>query len=299
MREDFPSIVLESIDEGVYLVDRDRRIVYWNKAAELITGFLRSQVLGSKCSDNILRHVDGKGKELCDDGCPLAACMEDGRTRTAEVFLHHREGHRVPVSVRGIPIPSNASGEGACIEIFTDRTERSNLMLELDERRKESLTDPLTGLGNRRYAELCLGRAFAARSADDEPFGVLLIDIDHFKCVNDEHGHQNGDRVLRMVGRTLANAVRRIDLAARWGGEAFLILAPGVDQGQLFALSERVRVLISRGWVTLETASPVSVTVSSGGSMALPEDDAASILVRADKQLYASKAAGRDRCSIG
>jgi diguanylate cyclase (GGDEF)-like protein/PAS domain S-box-containing protein len=299
MSDEYSSIVLESIDEGVYFVDRERRITYWNKAAARITGYSQKQVIGTKCSDNLLRHVDNKGRELCLEGCPLEACMVDGRQRVAEVFLHHADGHRVPVLVRGIPVPANAGNPARCIEIFSDRSERMNLITELEERRKETLTDQLTGLGNRRYADLILGRAFGKRLPDDEPFGIFMIDIDHFKNVNDEYGHPNGDRVLRMVAWTLANAIRRIDLASRWGGEEFLVLAPGIEQKQLAEMGERMRVLISTCGLTLDDGRKLAATVSVGGAMARATDTAASIVARADERLYACKAAGRNRCDIG
>jgi diguanylate cyclase (GGDEF)-like protein/PAS domain S-box-containing protein len=299
MHEEILSSVLESMDEGVYLVDRERRITYWNDAATRITGYSQKQVIGLKCSDNILRHIDSKGKELCVDGCPLEACMKDGRRRMMEVFLHHADGHRVPVLVRAIPIPADASNPSVCIEIFSDRSERSSLISELKERRKESLTDQLTGLGNRRYADSILDRAFVNRLPDEEPFGIFMIDIDHFKNINDEYGHQSGDRILRMVAWTLTNALRRIDSASRWGGEEFLVMAPGIEQNELVEMGERLRVLISSCWISLGDGRKVSVTVSVGGAMARATDTAASIITRADERLYMCKAAGRNRCDIG
>ena len=92
--------LLDSLFDGVYFVDLDRRITYWNAGAERISGYLRSEVVGSCCADNLLRHIDTEGHKLCQDGCPLAATMRDGKTRESSVYLHHKFGHRVPVLVR-------------------------------------------------------------------------------------------------------------------------------------------------------------------------------------------------------
>ncbi|GAB1400628.1 hypothetical protein MASR1M66_20830 [Aminivibrio sp.] len=99
MRQDFEQM-MNMLREGVYFVDLDRKITFWNKAAERISGYRSDEVLGSSCKDNILIHVDSTGRNLCQDGCPLHATMADREIRMADVFLHHRRGYRVPVSVR-------------------------------------------------------------------------------------------------------------------------------------------------------------------------------------------------------
>ena len=101
MDKQFYQGLLDQISDGVYFVTLDRRITYWNGGAERITGYAADEVLGRSCSEGILRHVDDAGRQLCLDGCPLAAVMKDGKPREAHVYLHHKDGHRVPVTVRG------------------------------------------------------------------------------------------------------------------------------------------------------------------------------------------------------
>ena len=102
-------LALSALNDGVYFVDRERRITYWNEASERITGFSAKDVLGRRCADNILCHVDDSGIELCnDDACPLRACMATGQPRSADIYLHHKLGYRVPVSVSGSPVRDNA-----------------------------------------------------------------------------------------------------------------------------------------------------------------------------------------------
>ena len=102
--EDFYRKILDNLFDGVYFVDRDRVITYWNKGAEKITGYDAGQVMGRSCRDNILNHVTANGVQLCLTNCPLASTMEDGKQREAEVYLHHADGHRLPVTVRASPI---------------------------------------------------------------------------------------------------------------------------------------------------------------------------------------------------
>src|SRR5208337_689444 len=298
MREDILAQVLESIGEGVYFLDGGGRIAFWNRGAERITGYLKEEAIGSMCSDNLLRHVDEKGRELCIDGCPMAAAMEDCMPMEGEIFLHHKDGHRVPVAVHASPIMGKAGKAIGSIEIFTDRSERSDLLTELQTLKKEVLTDPLTGLGNRRFAEMSAEAAIREFEADGMEFGLIILDIDHFKNVNDEYGHTIGDRVLRMIGWTLANAVRRRDAAARWGGEEFVVVCPRVNVSVLEEVAERARVLIERSWIGLGDGRRVSCTVSAGGALARRGDSLPALVARADERLYACKAAGRNRVAV-
>ena len=152
--------VVESVAEGVYVFDKEGFIVYWNKGAERITGYSKEEAVGKKCSDNLLRHVDGAGRELCIDGCPMFGAMKDCVPMETEVYLHHKDGHRVPIVVHISPIMDGDGRSTGAVQVFSDRSERSNL-IELETLKMEVLTDPLTGLGNRRFAEVSTESALA------------------------------------------------------------------------------------------------------------------------------------------
>jgi diguanylate cyclase (GGDEF)-like protein/PAS domain S-box-containing protein len=297
-REELLYEVVETIAEGVYFIDLEGRITFWNKGAERITGYLRGETIGKRCSDNLLRHVDAAGCELCVNGCPLASVIAEGAPKEVAVFLHHKDGHRLSVDVRASPILDPDGRSLGAIEIFSDRSERSSLIAELETLKREVLKDALTSLGNRRYAELGAASALREFESGGGLCGVIMIDIDHFKNVNDTFGHASGDRVLRMVGWTLANAVRRNDAASRWGGEEFLVICPRIDAAALAEVAERVRALVERSWLSLEDGRRISVTVSVGAAIARKGDDFASLAARADERMYASKSGGRNRVTI-
>ncbi len=289
--------LLKALGEGIYLVDRDRRIVFWNEAAERITGFSASEVLGRSCSDSILISVDDSGKELCTDCCPLAATLNDANPRHFTVFMHHKEGHRVAVDIRTLRLAlEDGSVVGA--EVFTETGSREALLEQIGELQRLSLADPLTGLPNRRQMESVLAARSAAMKRNGIPYSVLFVDIDRFKTVNDRCGHITGDKVLITVAKTLLGSVRPFDTVGRWGGDEFLGVFPGISPANLRDLAERLRNLVAASQ-TKCLDSYISVTVSIGATMALPEDDETSVTTRADALMYQSKQLGRNRVVSG
>jgi len=292
--------ILDSLYDGVYFVDLNRIITYWNKGAERITGYPNNQVLGLSCRDNLLNHVTIEGVELCYTQCPLAACMEDGVTRDADVFLHHADGHRVPVLVRVAPMKNEKGEIVGAVETFSVDAGARAVRQELHELRKNIQMDRLTGVANRGYLEGKLHGVIAELAYRQKAaIGLLFIDIDRFKIINDTYGHNAGDKVLSMVALTLKNNVRESDIVGRWGGEEFLaILYDLEDQEILAAVAGKLRVLVESSRLDLENAS-LSVTISVGATLFRASDTPASIIQRADELMYQSKQDGRNRVSVG
>lgn len=293
MAEPLYKTLLDNLHDGVYFVDRQRRITYWNKAAERISGYGAQEVLGSCCGDNLLNHADGSGAELCRGACPLAHTLLDGQPREADVFLHHKAGHRLPVIVRISPI-RDASGEivGA-VECFCDGSHKHEMLCELDQLQRDTLIDPLTGVGNRRHAASEFERRLREHVHFGVPLGLLFVDIDHFKCVNDTFGHEAGDRMLALVAKCISSALRGADHVCRWGGEEFLAFVPGVGHTAFLGVAERVRALVQAASLDVEGAK-VKITVSVGGSFAREGDSLESLVARADALMYQGKKRGRN-----
>ncbi|MCC6527829.1 MAG: sensor domain-containing diguanylate cyclase [Polyangiaceae bacterium] len=294
MPERFYRDLLDGLTDGVYFVDRDRRITYWNHGAEVITGYRAAEVLGSRCWDNLLRHVDATGRELCHDGCPLTATLCDGADRAAAVALLHKEGHRVPVKVRASAIRDEAGAILGAVETFQDDSELAETAQRLEALRELAYLDALTGVGNRRYAEAELATRLAERRRHGIPFGLLFVDVDRFKDVNDRHGHEVGDAVLRLVASTLRHAARVNDFVGRWGGEELVVIAAHAPAGTLQPIGDRFRALVERS-VTRTPTGSLSVTVSIGAALARADDTPATLIARADELMYRAKAAGRNR----
>lgn len=289
--------LLNALFDGVYFVDPERRITYWNRGAERIAGFSAADVVGRVCSDNILMHMSKNGDDLCRGECPLAQTLRDGKPREADVFLHHKDGHRVPVSVRILPRHDAEGSIIGAVEVFSETSVSRQLLEELQDLRTQSMRDPLTGLGNRRAAEQEFRRRMAELHRYGTPFCLLFADIDHFKQVNDTYGHDVGDRVLVMVGKTLRNALRGMDSVARWGGEEFLMILPQLDSQSLKQAAERLRIFVQSSPLHVGEGL-LRVTVSVGGALAYEGDGLDSLVERADTAMYQAKQAGRNRIML-
>ncbi len=184
------------------------------------------------------------------------------------------------------------------------RSEVQRLAQELAQAREEAQIDPLSGLLNRRGFDIALAAQieFAANSDDDadnadNAMTLMIIDIDHFKNVNDTHGHLFGDKVIQGVAKILDGAVMRKDFVCRFGGEEFAVILPATDETGGMAVAERVRNAVSQGRIRRANSSEVitNITVSAGVAQFEAGDDPADLIERADRALYRAKNSGRNK----
>ncbi len=289
--------VVENLYDGLYIVDKDRVITYWNKAAERISGYSSEEVLGKSCADNILTHIDCGGNCLCTRRCPLAATMADEIPREAEVYLHHKDGQRVPVSVRVNPLEDENGKVIGGIELFTDLSNKEANELRVKELEALALLDSLTQLANRTYINQEICQRLDELKRSDGSCGILFMDIDHFKKINDTHGHPTGDRVLKYLAETFISNARPFDLYGRWGGEEFSGIIRNITPKGLELLGDRLRMLIEESYIIHEEQK-LHVTISIGATLAQKNDSIESLIKRADTLLYKSKNSGRNRLTI-
>ena len=162
---------------------------------------------------------------------------------------------------------------------------------------KMTIVDGLTGAHNKRYFLEFLDREIARCKRYGRPLGLLMFDIDHFKQINDQHGHLTGDYVLREMCRRLLGRIRREELLARYGGEEFAVVLPETDHEGATEFAEQLRQLVGAEPFTYE-GDTFPVTISLGIALLQPNDDGANFIKRADENLYHAKRAGRN-CVVG
>jgi diguanylate cyclase (GGDEF)-like protein/PAS domain S-box-containing protein len=285
-------VLLDHVSEGVYIVDLNRRILYWNEGAYRLTGYKAEEVVGRGCPDGGLCHVDREGHRTCLDSCPLIASLKHGEPYDVQVFLRHKEGRRVPVTARVQPIRAADGSLVGAVQYFSDDTASQDTQREIEEMERLAFLDHVTHLPNRRFVEMSLQTALSEYHVHKEPFGVLVIDLDRFKAVNDNFGHAVGDRALLEVGQTLKGTLRPTDIVGRWGGDEFIAIVHHVNKEVLKHLEERCCAMVAVSSLPSNDGSPVAMSVSIGGTLSLPDDTAERLIKRADELMYQKKLSG-------
>jgi diguanylate cyclase (GGDEF)-like protein len=263
------------------------------------SGYSAAQVIGRRCRDNLLNHVTANGARLCHEHCPLAAVMEDGQPREAEVYLHHADGHRVPVMVRATPLRDEEGKIMGAVESFSNNSTVINTRRRLNEIQQLTHTDTLTRIGNRQHIEGRIQAAIAEFENNQSTAGVLFTDLDQFKRINDTYGHDVGDLALQMVANTFRLALRATDTIGRWGGEEFVAILQDIPtEMALYSAAEKVRNLVEASHLDIDGRS-LTVTISIGATLLYSNDTAESLVRRADGLMYRSKRAGGNLVTVG
>jgi len=285
--------LLDHMSDGVYFVDREKRILYWNEGAHRLTGYTSEELVGKSCHEDILCHIDYAGHKLGTDSCPLSATIQDGGRHEASVFLRHKQGRRVPVSVRVQPLRGADGSIVGAIEIFSDDSAHSEARRRTDAMNRLAFLDHLTQLPNRRFAEMSVQTAISEFNLHKSAFGVLMVDVDGFKAINDSFGHSSGDRALLQVAQTLAGSLRPTDTVGRWGGDEFLAVVREVNKDVLKKLAERCVSLAQQTLIPSNDERLIRLSISVGAAMPRTGETAEELLQRADTLMYQSKACGR------
>ena len=291
--------IINNLQDGVYFVDTSRSIQFWNKAAEEITGYTAEEIVGKQCQISNLNHIDEQGRPLCHVGCPLFSTIVDGQQRSANVFVRHKTGYRIPITVKIFPVydSDNKTIIGAA-EVFTKNSPKHYEDDLIEKLSGVAMHDALTGLPNRRYLESFLEYKLNDFIRFGRLFAVLFSDIDDFRDFNNEYGHDAGDAVLCNVANSLRNSIRNTDLVGRWGGEESLGIYTLSKESEAAVIGEKYRALIANTEI-VHGGRSLSVSVSIGITVACKDDTVESIIKRADLLMYQSKQNGKNRITVG
>jgi diguanylate cyclase (GGDEF)-like protein len=271
--------VLEALTDAVLVLDPEGRLLDLNAAARVL-----------------LRHPDGTPLGGLVIGAPwrdhLAPELEAVPAEGGSGMLRMSSG--AVLDVRVTRMTDRGGGAAGTVVALRDVTELEQLRAELAH---QAARDGLTGLHNRRSFERHLETAVAEASTTGAPLSVVLLDLDHFKAVNDTYGHAVGDRVLTAVAHALVDAAADGETVARIGGEEFVLLLPGLTAAEAGARADDLRVRCAR--VTVPARDDVvRVTISAGAAQLAAGGTSDTVLGAADAAMYAAKAAGRDRVEV-
>jgi len=283
--------------DAIVTMDHQHNITLFNRAAENLFGYSSGEVLGrpivTLLPEKFRAHHPRKVQQFADSYQPsLRQATPPRMDESNSVYGQHRDGSIIPVEIAVSKIDLNGGTE--FMAVVRDITDRARLMELL---KKQAATDALTGLPNRREFLECIEKVLGT----GDVLSLFILDIDFFKEINDRHGHDAGDEVLRVLAKVGTSMTDRPNLFARWGGEEFVAALPGVDANLAHMIADRLRLRYERqdfehAW----RLKPIPFTVSIGVvTREAGEVDIDALMKRADRALYRAKESGRNRVEVG
>jgi len=279
--------VLEHLETGVYIVDRNRRVRFWNEGAEQITGFLRQDVVGRFLREHLLAIGDASKALESDPEDPINLAFRDGKSTVVDVSILHKSGYRIPVVLRTNPIRNSRGAVVGVAESFernrsaSDWTRRQAMYADF------GCLDSVTGLAAQSFMETQLRENLITFAEHNIPFGILLIQVDHLDQFRATRGPGVVPTILRVVAQSLENCLRPTDLVVCWGENQFLAVLMECRESEVVRVGERVRKIISMAEIEW-WGDRFSVTSPVGGAGCRAEDTVELLVERAAASLQDS-----------
>jgi len=289
--------LLDQITDGCAILNKDRQYIFWNKSAAALTGFEPEEILDKSCHGQLALFTDSGGKPLCEENCLGEQVLKDGQPRLLEVYLQHKNGFRLPVRLKIIPLVNGDGQSVGLAELFTDISPAVTIPLKMAELEKMQLLDLDTGLPNRLYLEMYLKNKIDEYQKYRLPFGLIYADVDNFNKIQERFGRFNSAKLIRMIARTLQKNVRYFDIVGRWENEEFLICLLNIDENRLDIVANKLRLLVAESYITVETGL-LNATVSMGATLVQRFDTIESLVKRAEELMLHSKWLGRNKVSL-
>jgi PAS domain S-box-containing protein/diguanylate cyclase (GGDEF)-like protein len=272
---------LETVPVGLYVVDRERKIVLWSDGAEHITGYLRQEVIGHFCRENILDHCDSTGVRVCETACPLTCAIQNGRAIDRVLYLKHKQGHRVPVRVFATGV-RNAHGHviGA-MEVFHEQaTLTKPIAAPGATSDAQAVARPVAVIPNRPLTLASLREAIGAAKAQMIGCGVVCIQVAHFFDFKTAHTLGAGNQMMDAVSGSVRQMLRQSDQVGRWSEDQLLVILPGCHASSLETVATRLATVSHQSRIRW-WGDDLSVKVWIGGVMAHPDEEAEVVAARA------------------
>jgi len=235
--------VLDNLQTGVCLTDREQKIRFWNEGAERITGYHRHEVVGHLWRENVLPQCDGHACAFCGATCPFIPAVLNGKSLETKIDLRHKDGHRMPVRLWMVPI---RDGHGSIIGTAQSFDRQAQIS---ERRRQQSLAmygclDQITEIPNHSFTEFHLRESIASFTEYHLPFGVMVIEVDALDHFRSSYGREAADAILHVVAQTLKDALRPTDFLGRWGETQFLAILLNSTNSGVTSAAERIRRLV-------------------------------------------------------
>jgi PAS domain S-box-containing protein len=232
---------LESTPVGLYIVDRDRKILLWSEGAERVTGYLRQEVIGRSCRDNLLDHCGADGVRVCETACPLTTAIQNGRAIDRVLFLKHKNGHRVPVRVYANGLRNDHGHVIGAMETFYEQSIPKSDTATPNRSGGQFPTrvsdDSIPG---HTLTLVILREVLSVAKAQSAPCAVVCLQLAHFHRFKTLHTLAAAEQMMDSIGASVKQILRQTDHIGRWSDEQFLIILPGCHASALEIVAKRI-----------------------------------------------------------
>ena len=289
----FEQKLIEAIRDGVVFVDVQAKITLWNKGAEQLTGISRGAATGRTFAPSLLE-MCGHGKRRIHDGsCPVARVLRTSSQIRQRLMILGRQGKLVPIDLHAIPVVSRDGAILGATILLHDAQSEASLEEKCEALHAEVTRDPLTKVANRAEFDRMQALFIEAHEQAQHPCSLIMIDIDHFKSINDTYGHQAGDEAIISVAGLLTSMCRTGDLVARYGGEEFAVLCADCNNAHASRRAEEIRKKLEE--TPHSHLGDRRITASFGVTELQAGDNSETMLRRADRALLMAKEQGRNQ----
>lgn len=288
----FPARLLDNMHDAVVFIDSGLHISYWNHGAERLTGIMGDSIVQHLWSPSLLSMCNEKGNPVIDDDCPVRCATASGVQSMRRLSICGRTGRTVVVDAHAIPVTSPEGLMLGSILLLHDASSETSLELRCQSLHEKATKDPLTQVANRAEFDRVHEMFVNAHREQKVPCSLIMCDLDHFKQVNDNFGHQAGDDAIKALATLMKNCCRPGDLVARYGGEEFVMLCADCDNAAVARRAEAVRKAMAQ--LRQPRLGGRVVTASFGVTEVQPGDTPETMLRRADRALLMAKEKGRN-----
>ena len=263
--------LLENLYEGLWYVDKENRIKYWNKGAEKITGYSRSEVFNQKCSEELLCPIDAEGRKYYGDSSFFAITLANGTTKQYELLITHKDGHKIPVSIRVAPMYDSNDNIVGATQLFTDNKEKLEYLVSNSKEYRDSFFDTITNLPNQANLEISINYKLSEFRRYNRPFGILLFEIDDHDKLSKIYGDEFDIKVLTKISKLMSQDLRPFDIGGRWSESEFAIILINVRNDSAKIIGDRFKTLVENTDFTIGKGK-IEITLSIGGIIATSKD---------------------------
>lgn len=289
----FEKKLIDNMHDGVLFVDSQCKILLWNTGAERLTGVSGAAACGRILLPNLLDMCNSREQRITNEECPIAHAVATGVQWLGRVSVMGRQGRRISVDLHAIPVRTVEGTIHGATVLLHDVSSETSLEEKCQALHAQVAKDPMTQVANRAEFDRMLINFVAAHQESSLPCSLIMCDIDHFKSINDTHGHQAGDAAIITFASLLKTMCRSGDLVARYGGEEFAVLCADCNNAAAARKAESIRKSLSE--VKHQCLGNAAITASFGVTELQAGDTPETMLRRADRALLQAKDQGRNQ----